>query len=204
MKKPHDCKAARPQLRLRSGFEAKRRNVGRPPGRRPFLEDPARFQIALAIAAEIGLGLDKHAAAGLALIVTSDRPLHANSVDEALLVISASTGGMASMRSRIGALARKIECTQLGLLEADWLLSSAVLLRLLAHSYLRDDDPRREMRFTYIGALCDLGWRETLKRLAARIEDALATNLPPADGELGRKARALLARLRDQKRGEHD
>lgn len=198
-------RAARPKPRLRPGFEVKRRNVGRPRGRRPFLEDPARFTMALAIAAEIGLGLDKHAAAGLALILVSDEQLKAHSVDEVLLVMSTSTGGMASMRSRIGALARKIECTQLGLVEADWLLSSAVLLRLLAHSYLRDDDQRRELRFTYVGALCDLGWRETLKRIAARIEDALAANLSPTNEEPRRKARALLARLRDQRlRGEHD
>lgn len=161
--------------------------------------------MALAIAAEIGLGLDKHAAAGLALIVTSDPPLRANSVDEVLLVMSTSTGGMASMRSRIGALVRRIESTQLNLIEADWLLSSTVLLRLLVDSYLHDDDQRRELRFTYVGALCDLGWRETLKRLAARIEAALATNLAPTEAELGRKAHALLTRLRDQGiRGEHE
>lgn len=185
------------QRRSRRG--GARPGSGRPEGSRIAIErDPQRFEIASWWALfEEGVGpfdaarraklavkggaFSMEEIEGLLRVASAEIPLPRHNPDEP----------DAGLR-RLAAKARRVVQHP-----SLWLVHSVGTLRALIHFIRENNEPGI---CAMLDALVALGWRPVILGLARRIEDALGSNLPPADVErlekLSPAARRWLAELR--------
>jgi len=172
-----------------AAFAQKRR--GRPKGaRRAFFDDDDRFAIAMIACGEHLLGIPPYHAAYIALALTSDGPIDARSIDDAMQL----SGGprYATLAGASYTLIAKCDNPKTGE-EADWVASSAALLCALIKLHVgsrQAADPTR-LRMTFDG-LAARGWGPTLLKLAEKLAAIGASNLPPIEAPVSSHVRARL------------
>ncbi|RXG93042.1 hypothetical protein EAS62_20305 [Bradyrhizobium zhanjiangense] len=139
------------------------------------------------------LGIPRYHAAYIALALTSDSPIDARSVDDAMQL----SGGPrhATLPGASYTLIAKCD-TPKTVEEADWIASSAALLCALIklHVGSRDAADPTRLRMTFDG-LAVHGWGPTLLKLAEKLAAIGASNLPPIDEPVSSRVRALLHSL---------
>ncbi|RZM98723.1 hypothetical protein CWO91_36875 [Bradyrhizobium genosp. SA-3] len=172
-----------------AAFTQKRR--GRPKGaRRAFFDDDDRFAIAMIACGEHLLGIPRYHAAYIALALTSDGPIDARSIDDAMQL----SGGprYATLPGASYTLIAKCD-TPKTVAEADWIASSAALLYGLIklHVASRDAADPTRLRMTFDG-LAVRGWGPTLLKLAEKLAAIGASNLPPIEAPVPSHVRARL------------
>ena len=167
----------------------KPRRRGRPRGSRvPLERDRQRFAVAVWWGLhEMGYG--PYEAAYLASTAVGDGPIRLENVENVLTIASTNVKHTsASLDEHIHALVRKAKRAP----ATDWLVTSSAAIRAFV-GYIRDDDIARAC--TMLDVLSHLGWRQEIVRLTSRISDAVKSNIPPYEGNLGRQGRVLFARL---------
>jgi len=168
------------------------RRRGRP--RVPIERDPHRFEIAC-WGAFHEMGFGKFDAARRALLATKSGPITLEDVEGILIRASATIPlpqpfDRADPDKGLRRLSAKAQRAK----PAPWLINSAVLVQGLVTFIAMNN--MTGICLAYDGLL-RLGWAPTILGLAARIETALQSNVPPAEIEkLSPAGRRLLADLR--------
>lgn len=176
----------RATFKRRKGYSGLTR--GRPVGsRRRLLDDPDRFRIATYVAATDCLGLGKYQAAHLVTLIYLSTEIRAGTVQGNVAVVSGNPGY--KTREADKGFVRKVAKLTRGLspIECDWLAGSATSLVLL----LTQSSTPLALDLA-INQLFAYGWRETLLGMAARLQPALLSNLPPTSESLSKSVQRAL------------
>jgi hypothetical protein len=165
---------------------------GRPKGSTvPFARDRQRFTIAALWGYRLA-GAGAYTAAYWASITTSDEPIRPQDIG-GLMTVAGTRIKHSSVtpKAHFEHLARKADRIPP---DSDaWLETSATTIKALI---LAARNGNLEIYCAMLDLLMALGWRDVIERLTSRIDDALASNIPPFDGQLGRAGRKLLTQLR--------
>jgi hypothetical protein len=136
-------------------------------------------------------------AADLVTLLMSDHSIRLNNVEGVFLKFSTDLR-TTSIKSRSGNLLKRCSDVSLTLEEANWLTTSASYLKMLAGSYLSETmtQPQREVRRRFASdRLIAMGWAGTIERIFLKLKAAVASNAPPNEEPLKRKALAALAHI---------
>jgi hypothetical protein len=164
---------------------------GRPPA--GIERDPQRFEIA-AWWAFTGAGLGGFDAARRALLAVKGGPITFADIEGVLVQASALIPLPSHDPHDPDKGLRRLAFKAKRAKPSHWLVNSAALLQGLI-SFIRAGNMTGVC--VSLDGLDRLGWRPVLSGLAARVEAALRSNLPPAEiGKLSPAARRLLAELR--------
>ena len=176
---------ASPTRRQRRG----RPRRGRPKGSTvPFARDRQRFTIAAVWGFRLA-GAGAYTAAYWASITTSDEPIRPQNI-RGLLTAAVIRIKHTSVtpKAHFEHLARKADRIPP---DSDaWLETSAITIKALI---LAARTGNLEVYCAMLDLLMALGWRDVIERLTSRIDDALASNVPPFEGQLGKVGRKFLA-----------
>jgi hypothetical protein len=161
---------------------------GRPKGSTIPLERH-RQKFAIAVWHGVHLyGFGPYLSAHWAAWLTSNEPIKAEDV-EGLLTVSGTEIKFtaSSLDKHIDRLARNAERVPI---DSDpWLHKSALAMKgLIIAARIRNI----EVYCGMLDVLIDLGWRDMIERLRARIDDLIKSNIPPREGKLGREGQGLL------------
>ncbi|MDP4022423.1 hypothetical protein Q8W71_07300 [Methylobacterium sp. NEAU 140] len=141
--------------------------------------------------ATLSLGLGPANAGAAVAGLFSTRPIRAEAVGE--LVLQLSTGvDHATLKGRADSIRRRAEAALQDRTDAEevWIVEScSALLRLV----LSEGDAGRMA--PPLDELRALGWGPTLARIAARLDAAFRSNLPPVEGPIPRQALRLAEAL---------
>ena len=169
------------------------RGRGRPPGHVRLLDDPGRFEVAAWLALTEA-GLPPYWAAYLVtFLLTSGRPITAESIDGVLLKLS-TTHATTTIAGHADRIRRKAPqaIERADERELAWLTHSAgllfALLKWTAKGHLAGF-------MVTVEALRQAGWTDVLARVGGRVDAALRSNFPPAEGPLSRAAARLLRKM---------
>jgi len=170
----------------------KQRRAGRPKGSTVPLE---RHRQKFAIAVWHGVHLDgvgPYLSARWAAVITGEEPIKPEDV-EGLLTVSGTEIKFtaSSLDKHIDRLARNAE--RIAIDSDPWLHMSALAIKGLIIAHRTGD---MEVKCGMLDVLIDLGWRDMIERLRARIDDLTKSNIPPREGKLGREGQKLLDCLR--------
>ena len=169
---------------------------GRPKGSTvPFARDRQRFTIAALWGYRLA-GAGAYTAAYWASITTSDEPIRPQDIGGLLTA--------AVIRIKHTSVTPKVHFEHLAR-KADrippdsdaWLEASAITIKALI---LAARTGNLEVYCAMLDLLMALGWRDVIERLTSRIDDALASNVPPFEGQLGKVGRKFLAQLTSAKK----
>ncbi len=170
--------------------------LGRPPGRNSLVGD---FQVAMWMAISDDLGAQD--TADLITLLMSDHSIVINDVEGVVVKFSTDLR-TTSIKSRGGNLLKRCSNVSLTLEETHWLTTSAGHLRALADSYISEASThaeRQAWRYFASENLLAMGWADTIERVFLQLKAAVASNVPPNEEPLKRKALAMLARYRASK-----
>jgi hypothetical protein len=170
----------------------KKPGPGRPPGSTvPLQDDSQKFLIAMWHGVHL-CGYGPYRSAYWAAWLTSDEPIKAEDVEGLLTVAGTEIRFTASsLDKHIDRIARKAESIPVD--SDDWLHMSALAIKgLIIAARMR----KLEVYCGMLDLLIDLGWRDLIDRLRARIAELIKSNIPPREGKLGREGGALLDWLR--------
>jgi hypothetical protein len=160
----------------------------------PFARDRQRFTIAALWGFRMA-GAGAYTAAYWASIATSDEPIHPEGVGDLLIAAGTQIKHTAvTSRAHFEHLARKAASTPPG--SDAWLEVSATTIKALI---LAARTGNLKIYCAMLDLLIVLGWRDVIQRLTDRIQDALKSNIPPFEGELGKAGRRFLAELSAKK-----
>jgi hypothetical protein len=164
--------------------------AGRPKGTTvPLERDRQNFAVAVWQALRL-CGTGPYVSAYWAVVITGDEPIKPEDVDGLLTVASIEIKRPASsLDKHLDALARKAKRTR----PTNWLMASALAIKALI---LAARTGKTEVYCGMLDVLIDLGWRDVIVRLEARIDDMAKSNVPPHEGKLGRQGQQMLDRLR--------
>lgn len=153
--------------------------------------DKTRFETAAWFAATAGFGYGPSVAGVIVSAAFSPLPITAEIVDEA--VLSLTTGiAHASLKGRAERIRSRADEILHRRTDADeaWLVESSAAIVNLVNA---GDDAA--MVGWSLDRLRAIGWAPALDRIAARLRNAFASNLPPVDHPISRQAQRLLAAL---------
>jgi hypothetical protein len=140
------------------------------------------------------LRLGPYEAAYLAATVVSDQPIKLEDVEGVLGLASTTVPYTAStLDKHIDRLARN---AQRAPRDDPWLRQSAETIGALISAMQADET---ETACELLDDLIALGWGDLLRRLTARIQDALRGNIPRHDGPLRVAARRFVNRVKSER-----
>jgi hypothetical protein len=154
-----------------------------------LLDDPGRFEVA-AWWAFRQLGLSVYPAAYLThFLISIERPITIESVEG--ILHKATTAGRSSVIGHADRIRRNAEARikRADAAERAWAATSAALIVAVVKFTAERD--AKALSLT-LDRLRDAGWTEVLSRLGSRVDAALRSNFPPAEGPLSRAAALLL------------
>ena len=164
---------------------------GRPKGSIiQLLNDPGRFEVAVAFAFAEHCGWRPYSAAYLAIfLIASNRPITTESIEGVLL--KSSTTHSTPIAGHANRLRRKIPevIKRANEREWAWLTMSSSLIFALVECIAEGNCGGLHLT---LAMLRQAGWSETLDRVGKRIDASLRGNFPPAEGSLSRVAIRLL------------
>jgi hypothetical protein len=182
------------QHERRSAKAKARRRRGRPKGSTvPLERDRQKFAIAVWGALRL-YGAGPYVSAYWAAVVTGDEPIKPEDVEGLLTDAGIDIKRTASsLDEHIHALVRKAKRTISEQANNRWLEASSLAIKALI---LAARTANTEVYCGMLDVLIDLGWRDVIARLTARIDDLAKSNVPPHEGKLGRQGQTLLDWLR--------
>jgi hypothetical protein len=170
-----------------------KRRRGRPKGSTvPLERHRQRFAIAVWHGVRL-YGVGPYLSAHWAAWLTSNEPIKAEDVEGLLTAAGTEIKFTASsLNKHIDRLARNAE--RIPIDSDPWLQMSALAIKGLI---IAARTGRAEVYCGMLDVLIDLGWRNMVERLRARIDDLIKSNIPPrGEARLGREGQALLDWLR--------
>jgi hypothetical protein len=159
-----------------------------------LLDDPGRFEVAVAFAFTECFGWRPYHAARLAtFLIASTRPITTESMEGVLL--KSSMTHSTTIAGHEDRLRRKIPevVDRANEREWAWLTMSSSLIFALVKCIAEGNSGGLHLT---LKMLRQAGWSETLDRVAKRIDSSLRGNFPPAEGPLSRTAARLLRQVR--------
>jgi hypothetical protein len=183
---------------IHAAVKKKQRRAGRPKGTTvPLKRHRQKFEFAVWHGVRL-YGVGPYLSAHWAMWLCSNEPIKAEDV-EGLLTVSGTEIKFtaSSLDKHVDRLARNAE--RIPIDSEPWLHMSALAIKglIIAHR-----TGNTEVYCGMLDVLIDLGWRDMIERLRARINDLTKSNIPPREGRLGRQGQALLDWLRATTREE--
>jgi hypothetical protein len=175
--------------------ERQRKKVGRPVGSTvPLERDRQRHQIAIWNGFRM-CGYGPTVSSYWAAVATSDEPIQPEDLDGLLTVANTAIPRTAStLTEHLEALIRKAKRRTAEQADDFWLAASSLAIKAMIHAARIGNT---EAFAHMVDALVEIGdWHDVVARLVERVIAASKSNVPPYEGELAPRGKALLDRLR--------